>query len=522
MRPLAQLLLLASAVLAIMTPASAQRNLTIGAQSAPSGMDPHYHSSNPNNAILRQIFETLVDFNNAGQLIPRLAESWRPIDDLTWEFKLREGVKFQDGTPFTADDIAFSYARVPTILNSPGPFTPFVRSIVSIETPDPRTVLIKTKEPNPFLDWDLSGVMILSRRLHANASLADFNAGRVMIGTGAYRHVSYTLGERHEITRNPDYWGGAQPWDRVITRFISNAGARVATLLSGDVDLIDFVPVQDVQRLSNDPRLAVFGVASNGTAYLFPDAVRDPSPFVTDKQGRVLDRNPLRDVRVRRALSLAINRQGIVDRLLMGQGVPAEQFSAPAVADRAPDMPPPRFDLDQARALLREAGYPDGFRITLHSPNGWFASDNDVAQAIAQGWARIGIDTRVEVLPPTNLFTRATAREFSMFMTTYTSSIAANTLRQVLMTKNNETGAGPFNRQLYSNPALDAPLAEALRTMDTPRRNALTAQAMRIGMDDAGVIPIFYLKVSWAGIRNKVVYDASPSWYTNALLTSPP
>jgi peptide/nickel transport system substrate-binding protein len=178
--------------------------------------------------------------------------------------------------------------------------------------------------------------------------------------------------------------------------------------------------------------------------------------------------------------------------------------------------------LDQARALLREAGYPDGFRITLHSPNGWFASDTDVAQAIAQGWTRIGVETRVEVLPPANLFTRATAREFSMFMTTYTSSIAANTLRQVLMTRNSETGAGPFNRQHYSNPAMDAPLAEALRTMDTTRRNALTAEAMRIGIDDAGVIPIFYLKVSWAGIRNKVKYDASPSWYTNALLASPP
>lgn len=503
-------------------PSDAQRSLTIGAQSAPSGMDPHYHSSNPNNAVLRQIFETLVDFDTSGRLVPRLAESWRPIDDLTWEFKLREGVTFHDGTPLTAEDIAFSYARVPGITNSPGPFTPFVRSIAAIEIPEPRRVLIRTKEPNPFLDWDLSNVMILSRSLHASATLADFNAGRAMIGTGAYRHVSYTLGERHEITRHPTYWGGAQPWDRVVTRFISNAGARVATLLSGDVDLIDFVPVQDVQRLSNDARLAVFGVASNGTAYLFPDAARDPSPFVTDKQGRVLERNPLRDARVRRALSLAINRQGIVDRLLMGQGMPAEQFAAPAVTDRAPDMPPPRYDLDQARSLLREAGYPDGFRITLHSPNGWFASDTDVAQAIAQGWTRIGIETRVEVLPPANLFTRATAREFSMFMTTYTSSIAANTLRQVLMTKNNETGAGPFNRQHYSNPAMDAPLAEALRTMDTNRRNALTAQAMRIGIDDAGVIPIFYLKVSWAGIRNKVKYDASPSWYTNALLASPP
>ncbi|MFN7594309.1 MAG: ABC transporter substrate-binding protein, partial [bacterium] len=157
------LLLLCSA------PSQAQRTLTIGAQGAPSGMDPHYHSSNPNNAILRQIFETLVDFDTSGRLVPRLAESWRAIDDLTWEFRLRDGIKVHDGTPFTAEDIAFSYARVPTIANSPGPFTPFVRSIAAIEIPEPRRVLIRTKEPNPFLDWDLSNIMILSRTLHANA-----------------------------------------------------------------------------------------------------------------------------------------------------------------------------------------------------------------------------------------------------------------------------------------------------------------------------------------------------------------
>jgi len=133
-------------------PSDAQRSLTIGAQSAPSGMDPHYHSSNPNNAVLRQIFETLVDFDTSGRLVPRLAESWRPIDELTWEFKLREGVTFHDGTPFTAEDIAFSYARVPGITNSPGPFTPFVRSIAAIEIPEPRRVLIRTKAPHPYQD----------------------------------------------------------------------------------------------------------------------------------------------------------------------------------------------------------------------------------------------------------------------------------------------------------------------------------------------------------------------------------
>ncbi|MBV1797638.1 ABC transporter substrate-binding protein [Siccirubricoccus sp. G192] len=513
---------LASAALGLGGPAAAQnRVLTIGAQSAPSAMDPHFHSSNNNNAILRQVFNPLVDFNTRGELVPALAESWRAVDDLTWEFRLREGVRFHDGTPFEADDIAFTFARVPTVPNSPGPFTPFVRTVAGVEVVDGRTVRITTKEPNPFLDWDLSLVMMLSRRLHANATTADFNSGRAMIGTGAYRHVSYALGERHEMARNPDYWGGAVPWERVVMRFIPNAGARVATLLSGDVDLIDFVPTQDVARLSADPRMAVFGVDSQGTAYLFPDAARDQAPFVSDKQGRPLERNPLRDRRVRQALSMAINRGAIVERLLSGQGSPAEQFAAPSVGDRVPDMPPLPQDIDRARRLLAEAGYPDGFRLTLHGPNGWFAGDSDVLQAIAQGFTRIGVETRVEVLPPANFFTRATNRDFALFMTTYTSSIAANTLRQVVMTKNPATGAGPFNRQHYSNPAVDQPLAEALRTMDPARRRDLTAQAMRATIEDMGVIPVFYLKVNWAGQRARVRYDPSPAWYTNALLATP-
>jgi len=515
------LVLSAALALALASPAVAQRSLTIGAQSAPTAMDPHFHSANNNNAVLRQIFNPLVDFNTRGQLVPAIAESWRAIDDRSWEFTLREGVRFHDGTPFEAEDIAFSYARVPTIPNSPGPFTPFVRSITGVELVGPRTIRVTTRDPNPFLDWDLSTIMLLSRRIHAGATTADFNSGRAMVGTGAYRHVSYALGERHELARNPEFWGGAVAWDRVVMRFIPNAGARVATLLSGDVDLIDFVPTQDVARLTADPRMAVFGIESQGTAYLFPDSVRDEAPFISDKQGRPLPRNPLRDVRVRQAMSMAINRAGIVDRLLSGQGTPAEQFAAPSVADRATGLPPLPFDTDRARRLLAEAGYPDGFRLTIHGPNGWFAGDNDVLQAIAQGFTRIGIETRVEVLPPSNFFTRATNRDFALFMTTYTSSIAANSLRQVVSTRDAATGAGPFNRQHYSNPAVDAPLAEALRTMDPARRIALTGQAMRAAVEDLGIIPVMYLKVNWAGQKSRVRYDPSPAWYTNALLATP-
>ncbi|MDB5370906.1 MAG: dipeptide-binding protein [Roseomonas sp.] len=495
--------------------------LTIAAMTSPSALDPHYHSTNNNNMALSQIFDPLVREANDGTLLPGLAESWKPISDTEWELKLRSGVRFHDGTPFDAEDIAFTLNRVPNVPNSPGPFTPYVRGVKQVEIIDPTTIRIHTHQPNPYLDYDLTRVMILSRKIHADATTAQFNSGKLAVGTGPYRYVGFILNERLSLEANPDYWGGKPEWTKVETRYVSNSGARTAALLAGEVDLIDGVPVQDVSRLQTERGITVFGTDSYGTAYLFPDAVRNQASFITDKQGQPLAANPLKDRRVREALSLAINRKGIVDRLLLGQGTPADQFAPPAVADRAPGMPPLATDIAAAKKLLTEAGYPDGFRMTIHGPNGFFASDGDVLQAIAQGFNRIGITTQVEVLPPATFFTRATAREFALFMTTYTSNLAANTLRQVAATKDATTGAGPFNRQHYSNPAVDNPISEALRTMDPERRQALTTQSMQALIEDKGIIPIFYLRVNWAGRSDRLTYEASPNWYTQAQFAHP-
>jgi len=516
--------LLASPLLAL--PAGAAlaqpgRPLTVGMAGIPTGMDPHFHSSNNNNALLGQIFDTLVYMHTDGSLQPRLAKSWRVVDDLTWEFTLQENVKFHDGTPFTPDDIAFSFERIPQVPNSPGPFTPMVRSVRRVEVVNPTTVRFHTAAPTPFFARDIISIHILSRRLHANSTLADFNQGRAMIGTGPYKFVSYTQGERLEVERNPDYWGAPAPWARAVFRFITNPGARSATLLAGDVDLIDNIPFQDIPRLSADPRIAIFSVDSVTTSYIMPDTVREPAPHMADRNGQPLARNPLKDVRVRQALSLAIPRQAIVERLFQGQGRPANQFAAPSLPDRVPDLPEIPYDLNRARALLREAGWGEGFRLTIHGPNGWIPGDAELLQAVAQGWTRAGVETRVEVLPPANFFGRATAREFSVIFTTFTTSTAANMMRQVMMTRDATTGVGPFNRLLYSNPEMDAPLAEALRTMDEARRTELTRQAMRIATRDLGVIPVHYLRNNWAGLRNRVRYDPSPLFYTNAILATP-
>ncbi|MBW8268506.1 ABC transporter substrate-binding protein [Caldovatus aquaticus] len=502
----------------------APRTLAIGAQTPPSAMDPHYHNTTNNNMVLRgQIFEALFDLDTRAQRQPRLAESLRPLDDLTWEVKIRQGVRFHDGTPFEADDIAFTFARVPTVPNSPALFTPAVRTIAAVEVVDPATVRLRLREPNPLLPWDLTGPVILSRRVHGPdwPATADFNSGRLAIGTGPYRFVAFAHNERVELARNPTYWGPAEPWERVVYRYIPQAGSRVAALLTGEVDLIDYVPVQDIPRLERDRRFALFSVDSVTFVYLFPDSMRDTSPHVFDKQGRPLARNPLADRRVREALSLAINRQAIAERLYQGQARAADQFAAPAAEHRIPDLPPLPYDPARARALLAEAGWPDGFRMTIHGPNGFFPLDDNLLQAIAQAFTRIGIETQVQALPPANLFTRATNREFSLFMTYFSSYLTINPLRHVVMTQNRELGFGPFNRQRYSNPAVDEPARQALTTMDEERRRALTQQAARALLEDKGVLPVIFLRNTWAGWRDRVVYDPSPINHTAAIHARP-
>jgi len=220
---------LAAILLAAGPAAAQQRTLTVGVQTPPSALDPHYHNTTNNNMALRHIFEALFEVGPDAKLQPGLAESLRNIDATTWEVKLRPGVRFHDGTPLEAEDIAFTFARVPTVPNSPALFTPQVRTISAIEIKDPQTVVIRTREPNPLLHFDLSGPAILSRKVHGpSPSTSDFTNGKLAIGTGPYRLVEYKHNERLELARHENHWAPPQPWDRVVFRYIPQPGSRTA------------------------------------------------------------------------------------------------------------------------------------------------------------------------------------------------------------------------------------------------------------------------------------------------------
>ncbi len=474
--------------------------VTVGLQSGPTSMDPHFFISTPNQAASLHLFDPLMRRDDEMRFTPALATEWYRIDDRTWEFKLRRGVKFHDGSDFTAEDVAFTVRRVPEVPHSPASFTAAVSEIEETIVVDPYTIRFRTRTPFPLFASEISRLYIVSHRLANGASSQDFNSGKAAIGTGPYRFVSYAPGERMEMVRNDAYWGPKAPFRQVTFRIIGNDAARVAALLSGSVDLIDVVPPADMERLADDPRVRLWQTASARLIYLHMDHAREVSPYITDRRGRPLSRNPLQDHRVRLALSKLINRRAIVDRVMFGAAEPAGQLVPPGLFGHAPDLVAEDYDPEGARRLLAEAGYPEGFRITLHGPNNRFINDGQVTLTVAQLLARGGIDMRVQIMPANVFFQRAGLQEFSLFLVGYSSSSgdAFRGLRAVLASWNPQEGMGANNRGRYSNPVVDELIRSALVEMDDDAREELSRQAARVAFDDVAVIPLYFQHNVWA------------------------
>jgi peptide/nickel transport system substrate-binding protein len=511
----AALVLLALASAAPVSQVSAAE-LRVGLGSTVTAIDPLFYVIGSNSALARNIFDALINQDDQQHLTPALATAWRAIDDTTWEFTLRQGVTFHDGTPFTAEDVAASIRRIPNIRNSPSSFLPFVRPIKRVTVVDPHTIRFETDGPFPLLPSNLSRISIHPARFE-NASLEDFNSGRAAIGTGPFKFVSFTPGDRIVVERNSSYWGGAPAWDRVTFRIVTTDAARVAGLIAGDFDVIENVPTADVARLRRQSQVQIATATSNRVMYLHLDTAREQSPFVMTAEGTA-GPNVLRDLHVRQAISRAIDRAALVDRIMDGQGVPAAQLVPEGYFGYAPSLTVLPFDRNAPRALLAEAGLPHGFRLTLHASNDRYPNDERQAQAIAQMLTRAGIPTQVVVQPASIFFTRASALEYSMILAGAAAETgeAASVLRPLLETFDPAKGAGTGNRGRYSNAEFDATLDRALATVDDAARERLLSRATEIGIGDLGVIPLFFLVNSWA-TRPGFAYAARSDGYTLAV-----
>jgi peptide/nickel transport system substrate-binding protein len=505
-----------------MAAAPEARELRIGLGSEPSSMDPHYQILHPNEMVARHVFEPLIFMDERMRLAPGLATGWRPDGDDAWVFDLREGVRWHDGTPFTADDVVFTIARAPNVPNSPASYSLYTRQITAIDVEGPHRLRFRTNGPAPSHPALMAQLSIIQRKAAEGATTADFNSGRAMVGTGAYRFGSWRSGDRITYTANPDYWGGAQPWTAVTVRPMVNPGARVAALMAGDLDLIDAVPPADRVRLARTPGVRLAETGSNLVMFLNIDHDRDRSPFIFDNEGRPMDRNPLKDLRVRRAISLAINRAALVERVMDGSAVPASQMAPEGFFGFNPDLRPDPFDIEQARRLLAEAGYPNGFRLTIHGPNNRYVNDDKVVQAIAQMLSRIGIQAQVETMPLNVYFTRASRRDFSLFLTGWSATTGDPSvpLSIVIHTFDDTLRLGNANRGRYSNAAVDRVIRTALTTVDEARREALLREASALSIADKAIVPLYVENYVWA-TRANTRFTPRADGRTNAIYAAP-
>ncbi|MBL8522555.1 MAG: ABC transporter substrate-binding protein [Betaproteobacteria bacterium] len=516
----------AALLLAVALPASAQdkpRDINIGLQAAITSMDPHYHNLSPNNSMMLHLFEPLIKRDDNQKLVPGLATSWKAVDPLTWEFKLRKNVRFHDGSPFTAEDVVFTLKRVPNVPNSPSSFATFTKPIIDVKVVDPHTLIFKTATPHVLLPSDLASVMIVSKLHGEKATTEDYNTGKAAIGTGPYKFMEYVPNQRVVVKANYGYWGGEEPWDKVTFKILTSPAGRVAALLSNGVELIETVPTADIAKLSADKNYSLVDKVSNRVIYVHLNQSTDKSPpFVTAKDGKPLDKNPFKDARVRKALSMAVNRDAIVDKVMEKKAVSAAQLLPDFFYGTSKKLKPTKFDPEGAKKLLAEAGYPNGFAMTLHGPNNRYINDANVVQALAQFYSRIGIDAKVETMPSNVYFTRATKLEFGYMVLGWgtESGEQGSAMRSLLATYDQAKGMGVTNRGRYSNPAFDKVLSDALVTMDDKKREAMIQQAAEMVMGDVGLIPLHYEVSTWATVKG-VKYTARTDQYTLAMGLKP-
>ena len=450
-------------------------------------------------SLALQIWDSIIDRRD-GQVLPSLAESWKTLDDKTWEFKLRKNVKWQDGQPFTADDIVFSFQRARKVPGSVASYASSLRTVASAEAKDDHTLVIKTTIPDPNLLLSIGAVYLVSRHVGEKATTEDYNAGRAVVGTGPYKLVSYTPGDRSILERNPGYWGPKADWARVDHRYINNASARTAALLSGDVDVIDKVAPADVEKLRKSPQIAIHAYPGLRALLIQPSFRPGPNEFITDNAGKPLANNPLADVRVRQALSIAINRKAIVDRILQGTVTEANQNMPKGSFGYNPTVKDIAYDAARAKALLAEAGYPEGFRLTVHVPGDRYPQAPEALQAVAQFWTRIGVKVNLEVVPWSIYSSRANKNEFAVSVLAWGNGTgeAGYGLVNVFATADAKKGLGNSNWGRYSNEGVDKALEAATVEFNSERREAILRHSAQLISDDVAVIPLFHYKNIWA------------------------
>ena len=503
-------LLLAASALALAATSTSAETLRWARAGDSLTLDPHAQNEGPTSALAHQIMEPLVIRDMEGTIVPALATDWNPSeeDPNVWVFNLREGVTFHDGSEFDAEDAVFSFERAMT---PDSDYKELLASVTEVRAKDKYTFEIVTNGPNPIMPSNLTNLFILDKDwAEANNAVKvqdyeggeDTYAAKNANGTGPYKLVSREPDVKTVMTINENYWGKDE-FPMAVTEIvytpIQNAATRVAALLSGEVDFIQDVPVQDLERVDSTDGLLVKTAPQNRV--IFFGMNQGDADLTTDN---VDGANPLADVRVRQAMNMAINRDAIRQVVMRGQSIPAGVAMPPFVNGWTETLDTvPQTDVDGAKALMSEAGYADGFSITLNCPNDRYINDEAICQAAVGMLGQIGIDVNLEALPKAQHFPliNTLATDFYMLgwgVPTYDSEYIFNFLTH---TKGDKYGS--WNGTRYSNPDLDTKIQALASEIDFETRDAMISEIWAEVQEDVLYLPIHHQVLNW-GMSEKV------------------
>ncbi|MGY3437063.1 MULTISPECIES: ABC transporter substrate-binding protein [unclassified Marinovum] len=498
------------AVLAV--PASAEE-FKWAVTTDPQTMDPHAVNSTPVLGFLNNVYEGLVRRGKDMSIEPALATGWEPIGDgQGWRFTLREGVTFHDGATFDAADVLFSYQRASDeAADTRSWFAP----ISEVKVVDDYTVDFMTSAPNPLFPSSIANWMMMdSGWAEANATaLPDKENGNFATinanGTGAFKVTAREPGLRTVLEPFESWWDTAE---HNITKAeltpIQNPATALAALLSGDVDFINPVPIQDVARLASSPDVRVVqGIEARVIMLGFPHEA-ETLKFSSETK----DANPFADARVRRAVAHAVNVPAILQTIMRGNAEPVNQLVSSAMNGYSEALPDaPAFDQDKARALLAEAGYPDGFSFGLKCPNDRYLNDESVCQAITGMLAQVGMTATLDAMPVNNYWPELRADNYDMYLLGWSPGTldAEHPIRFLVATPNDEKKLGSWNFGGYSNARIDELLPMIQSEIDEAKRQEMVDEVTQIMADEQAYVPLYVQPLVW-GTRSNIELTQRP------------
>jgi peptide/nickel transport system substrate-binding protein len=494
------------ALLLVLPLAAGAGTLRWAARGDAGSLDPHAFNEGMTNSINGHIYELLGSRERDGTIGPRLATRWTVVEPTVWRFELRRGVSFSDGTPFTAADVVFSIERAQQPTSQQAFFARKLGQPVAV---DAHTVELRLPAPNPLLLEHQLNVLIMSRAwAQANGSLKvpEFKTGqeapssRSAMGTGPYLLKSREAGVRTVLVRNPNWWGTfVGNVDEVVFTPIGNEATRTAALLSGGIDFTHEIPTHDLGRLADAPDVKLWSGVENRVLFFGMDQARDELLYASVK-----GRNPFKDRRVREALYRAIDAEAIRTKIMRGQSRPTACMAPAAAGCAAAELEHrPVADLPLARRLLAEAGYPDGFSVTLDCPNDRYVNDQAICVAVAAMLGRIGVRVKVDSRPKSLYFQKVDRRDTSFFLLGWGGGTidAQSVLDPLIHSFDAKTQKGGDNHGGIADSEIDELIDAAGVEMESTRRNALLAAALRRLHDQVYVVPLHRQMLTWAARR---------------------